>query len=217
MLRLLVLALAILNLAYLGWSAGLMRSLGLGPVAQSEPQRVDQQLKPEALRVLTPAAFRQVQEQARTDQTPRQCLQAGPLSAEQTDLLRKVLTSATPGLRWQLSALPPRWIIYMGKYSNPELLARKRAEVQALGLSPEAPGVPALEPGISLGGFDSRAQAEAGLSALVRKGLHTAHVVQERENGQWQVLRLPEVRESQKPVLEELRPALAGKLLHSCD
>lgn len=217
MLRLTVLVLAILNLAYLGWSAGLVRGLGLGPVQQSEPQRLEQQLSPEALRVLTSAAFQKVQDQVRSEQTPRQCLQAGVFSSEQADLLRKVLGSATPGLRWQLSALGAHWIIYMGKYPSAEALARKRVEVQALGLSPESPGLPALEPGLSLGGFESRSQAEAALAALVRKGLRTARVVQDREDGQWHQLRLPELSEAQKPLLEELRPALAGKLLRNCD
>lgn len=49
MLRLLVLLLVLLNAAYYAWSHDLLRAYGLGPLRQVEPQRLKQQIRPEAL------------------------------------------------------------------------------------------------------------------------------------------------------------------------
>jgi hypothetical protein len=53
MLRLLVLILILANGAYFAWSEGLLRAYGFAPAQQREPQRLAQQIKPEALRVLS--------------------------------------------------------------------------------------------------------------------------------------------------------------------
>lgn len=52
LLRPLVLLLLLANLAFFAWSQGYLRVLGFGPAQQSEPQRLTQQLRPQALRVL---------------------------------------------------------------------------------------------------------------------------------------------------------------------
>ena len=49
MLRLLVLLLVLLNAAYYAWSHDMLRAYGLGPSRQAEPQRLRQQIRPEAL------------------------------------------------------------------------------------------------------------------------------------------------------------------------
>lgn len=49
MLRLLVLLLVLLNAAYYAWSHDMLRAYGLGPLRQAEPQRLQQQIRPEAL------------------------------------------------------------------------------------------------------------------------------------------------------------------------
>lgn len=48
--RLVVLLLAA-NLAWWAWTQGWLRDLGLGPAVQTEPERVQRQIRPEALRV----------------------------------------------------------------------------------------------------------------------------------------------------------------------
>ena len=61
MLRLLVLLLLLANAGYFAWSHGTLAPYGFAPAAQSEPQRLAQQLRPEALRILTPLEARQLQ------------------------------------------------------------------------------------------------------------------------------------------------------------
>ncbi len=53
MLRLLVLLLLLANGAYFAWSKGLLAVYGLAPASQSEPQRLEQQIRPEAIRILS--------------------------------------------------------------------------------------------------------------------------------------------------------------------
>jgi hypothetical protein len=53
MLRLFVLVLVLLNSAYFAWSQGLLRGLGFAPTQQTEPQRLNQQIRPQDLHLLT--------------------------------------------------------------------------------------------------------------------------------------------------------------------
>lgn len=52
MLRLVIVLLALANAAYFVWTQGYLAPLGLAPVEQSEPERLQAQIKPEALRLL---------------------------------------------------------------------------------------------------------------------------------------------------------------------
>jgi hypothetical protein len=72
MLRLIVLLLALLNGAYFLWSSGWLRAYGLAPVQQAEPQRLDQQIRPESVRVMSPQEFKQVETQAQETSGPSQ-------------------------------------------------------------------------------------------------------------------------------------------------
>jgi hypothetical protein len=54
MLRLFVLILLLLNSLYFAWSQGFLAELGLAPEQQTEPRRLQQQIQPEALRLLSP-------------------------------------------------------------------------------------------------------------------------------------------------------------------
>jgi hypothetical protein len=61
MLRALVLALLLANAGYFAWTRGLLADYGFAPAGQSEPQRLTQQLRPEAMRLLTAEEARQLE------------------------------------------------------------------------------------------------------------------------------------------------------------
>jgi hypothetical protein len=84
-----------------------------------------------------------------------QCLEAGLFTDSQAVVLRQAAQTALPEGSWQMDALtqPARWIVYMGKYADPQALARKRTELVALRVRFEPLANPELEPGLSLGGF----------------------------------------------------------------
>lgn len=218
MLRLLVLILILANGAYFAWSEGLLRAYGFAPAQQREPQRLAQQIKPEALRVLSAGELKQIEIQIQADLTPKECLQAGPFDEAQTAALRLVLEASLPPGSWTLDSVvePAHWIVYMGKFANAEALNKKRNELSALGLAPQGLKNPALEPGLSLGGFDTQEAAAAELARLNPRGIRTAKVVQEREEVRSARLKLPGATEALKIRLNEIKPALAGKDFKRC-
>ncbi len=219
MLRLLVLILLLANGLYFAWGNGLLLSYGFGPVQQSEPQRMAQQIEPDAVRLISPKEFKEIEEQVKADLLPKECLQAGPFDEAEGAKLRQTLGDTLPDDAWSLEELhvTARWIVYLGKYVNAEALAKKRSEIVAMNFKVESLENANLEPGLSLGGFDTKADANAALARLSAQGLHTARVVQERTESLAYRLKLPAVGVALKPKLSELRGALADKPLHPCN
>jgi hypothetical protein len=217
MLRLIVLLLLLANGGFYAWSQGLLLPWGLGPSQQSEPQRVQQQIRPDTVHILPADELRRAEMQAAQAPRPPECLQTAALEEAQLAPLRSVLDSWPAGT-WSLDAAtePARWIIYMGKYPGVEQVARKRAELRQLGISFEAPANPELEPGLSLGAYPSETAAISQLNALAERGVRTARVVQERPEQRGQRLLLPTVDDNLRPRLDELRFALASKPLRPC-
>ncbi|MEI8155509.1 MAG: SPOR domain-containing protein [Burkholderiales bacterium] len=218
MLRLFVLILILANGVYFAWSEGLLRPIGFAPVQQQEPQRLSQQLKSDAVRVLTPQEFRHVEMQVQADLAPKECLMAGPFDDTQADVLRHALESALAPGTWQLDSVlvPARWIVYMGKFVNAEALAKKRDELAVMRLTPQSLINPTLEIGLSLGAFDNQAAANAELARLNLRGIRTAKVVLEHQEGQQAQLKLPALTSELKSRLNDIKAALAGKSLRSC-
>lgn len=218
MLRVLVLALVLLNGLYYAWSHDLLRDYGFAPARQAEPQRLTQQIRPEAIHILSPDELRPAEAVTAAPARAPECLQAGLFDEAQVVVLRKALEAALPPGSWLLDTAvePARWIVYMGRYPNAEVLARKRAELANLNLRFEPLTNPELEPGLSLGGFATQAEATEALAALSRRGVRTARVVQERAEARGSLLKIPAADEVLRARLGEVKPALAGKLLRSC-
>lgn len=218
MLRSFVLALILANGLYLAWSQGWLRAQGFAPTQQSEPQRMTQQIRPEAVRILTPAENKRVLAQVQADLEPKQCLTAGPFDTAQVNALDQALAAALPPGGWQFESVTvlEHWIIYMGKFANAEALEKKRGELAVLKLVPQPLQNPSLEIGISLGGYDTQAAATAELTKLTQRGIRTARVVQERAAGNATYLKLPAVTDAMKQRLNDVKPALAGQSLKAC-
>ncbi len=228
MLRLIVLLLLLVNGIYFVWSQGYLRAWDFAPAQQTEPQRMAQQLRPENVRILkageasraepvvpTPAPVAAV---APAATKPAECYQAGLFDDTQTKAVRRALESALPAGSWLLESAvePARWIVYMGKYGNADALAKKRQELAALNVKLEPLNSASLEPGLSLGGFDTQSAANTALANLTKRGVRTAQVVRERSEVRGNLLRIGTVDEALKSKLDEIRPALAGKLLRLC-
>ena len=219
MLRLLVLLLILANGVYFAWSEGMLRAYGFAPAQQREPQRLEQQVRPDAIRVLTPSEFKRVEAQVHAELVPKECLMAGPFDDAQVASLRRVLESALAPDAWHIDTItvPARWIVYMGKFANAEALAKKQGELAAMKLVPQALTNPDLEIGLSLGGFATQAEATAELNKLTLRGIRTAKVLLERQEGKLSQLKLPAVTAEMKAQLADFKPSLAGKPLHSCN
>ncbi len=213
MLRLTVLLLVLANAAYFVWSQGVLAPWGLAPAQQSEPQRMQQQIKPQLVRVLGSEEARRLQNAGKAPE----CLQAGLFEDAQAASLKQALEPWPQG-SWLLEPAvePSRWIVYMGKFPAAESVNRKKAELRQLGITFEDLSNPSLEPGLALGGFATEAAAGQHLQELAQLGVRSAKVVQERPETRGQLLNLPAVDDNLKPRLEGLRAALNGKPLRPC-
>ena len=219
MLRLLVLALILTNAGYYAWSHSMLAAYGFAPVAQTEPQRVAQQIRPEALRILTPQEASMAQQRSTpTGTVATECLQVGVFNEEQTVVLRERLNSVLPAGSWTLESVlePARWLVYMGKYSSADAVTKKQSELRGLGVSFEALDNTTLEPGLSLGSFKTQAEADLQLARIAKKGVKTAKVLQAREELSGQRLKLANVDTELRSQLDNIKPQLAGKPFKSC-
>lgn len=214
MLRTLILVLLLANGAYYAWTQGMLQPIGLAPAQQGEPHRLGQQIKPGSIRVLPAEEARKLEAAAAQ---PAECLQAGPIEDGATEPLRSALASWPAG-SWTLEPVrePGRWIVYMGKYPSPDNVARKKSELRQIGVTFEPVSNPELEPGLSLGGYPTEAEANQLLERLAARGVHTAKVVQERPDVRGQKLTLPAIDAGLRPRLDDLRGPLAGKALRPC-
>ena len=223
MLRLLALLLILANAGYYAFSQGLLAVYGLAPATQTEPQRMAQQIKPEALRILDPQEIAQLESatpsaRAVANPSATECLQVGIFNEEQTMVLRERLVSTLPQDSWVIESalVPARWLVYMGKYNSDEAALKKRSELRGLGVSFEAMNNASLEPGLSLGNFKTQLEAQAELARIAKKGIKTAKVIQERAEQRGQRLKLPAVNTALRRQLDAIKPQLAGKALQPC-
>ena len=123
------------------------------------------------------------------------CVEAGPFDASSVKTAEQTLRQA--GLAagsWVARDADPgdRYMIHMGPYTIREAMLRKHDEIKRLGLTAEeVQGNPTLQPGLSLGRFESQASADAALAALVKRGIHTAQVVALTQSLRHTLLRVP--------------------------
>ncbi|MDH4465454.1 MAG: SPOR domain-containing protein [Acidovorax sp.] len=241
MLRLAVAALLLANAGYYAWTQGFLGQFGLAPEEQSEPQRMDQQIRPETLQILrvnpgkpsapppTPAAAppaaagspsaapSPADATAVAAADTAECLQAGVFDERQAETLRTAATAGLPAGSWVMdpTPIPGRWMVYMGRFEDIETLDRKRAELRARKVDHDRAGG-TLEFGLSLGRFSTKEAAERELANLNTRGVRTARVIQERPDSPGFTLRLPSVNDALRARLDSLRTAMAGKTLRTC-
>ncbi|MBH2020342.1 MAG: SPOR domain-containing protein [Burkholderiales bacterium] len=228
MLRALALALLLANAAYFAWGQGLLAAYGWAPARQAEPERLAQQIRPEAMQLLTPRTappvdkppVHAVRAAAITAEPPAgtQCLLVGVFTEQQARALRPRLQGGLPAGSWSFdsSGDSVRWIIYMGKYISKEAMNRKRVMLRQLDLAFEPPVSPVLNPGLSLGSYGSRAEAEKALEQMNERGLRSARVMLERPELPSLWLKLPAADAPMQARLEALKPQLAGKAVQTC-
>jgi hypothetical protein len=249
MLRVLVLALLLANGVYLVWAQGLLTAYGFGPVIQAEPERLNQQINPEAIQLLEVSVGRPSQQASFTGVPPPRpaasapsptpaasmpavpqppapppapaapvCLQAGLFTERQVNAMRPRLQARLPADSWKFesTAEPARWIVYMGKYISRDAMNRKRVLLEQKGVPYQMPVSPALTPGLVLGSYNTKADAEAAQDKLNERGIRSARVVPERPEVPTHWLKLPAADAALQAKVKTFIPMLSGKRLQAC-
>ena len=156
---------------------------------------------------------------AATD-TAIRCLEAGPLdSAAAASTERSLAAAGLQAAQWQTRRLPAgdAYLVYMGRFPDAAAAARKQDELHQLKLqATEVRNAPALQPGLSLGQYDSAAAADAALARFAQRGVRTARVVALPGQGPVRsLLRLPQA----DAAVQALAAAMAlpgGKAFKAC-
>ena len=201
MLRTLALVLLLANALLLAALSGVFES-GHG---EREPERLQRQHQPGLVRILDPQAASAALDAASAAHSQAAaaassalatvCLEAGPFSAADASTAERSLREAgLPAGTWQVQHQEDggTFMIYMGRYADRETVQRKLAELKRLKLEGEdLRGAPELQPGISLGRFDSQASANAAMAQMAQRGLRTARVITLRQAQSQTMLRVP--------------------------
>lgn len=215
MMRLTVLVLALLNLVYFAWGQGWLAAYGWMPAPTREPQRLLQQIHPDAIRLIDAALLT-----AKPDAAPASlsCLVTPELSAPERDAVQAAAQNVLPPGSWVIEeqAAAARYVVYMGPYAKPAELDSKRDELQRLGLGFQVLGNNAQTPGLSLGSYATQTDAQTALTGFAAKGVRTAQVMQMSLPGRSWRLRLPSVDVPLLIKLPELASALPGQGLMPC-
>ncbi len=101
--RTFALLLLLLNALYWAWGEGWLLDYGFGPAPQREPQRLAQQIRPQALTILEISEGPLPPLAAAPESTV--CLQSEPLNPAQADAVRVLLAGSWPPESWLLQEL----------------------------------------------------------------------------------------------------------------
>lgn len=228
MLRALVLALALANVAFFAWSRGWLDGVvGVRASGDREPERLAHQVKPETVRILPPVAASAAASaapaasvaSAASAPTVLSCMEAGPFDATEVGPAETALQSAVPPGAWAEvpAERPGSWMVYMGKYAGKDMLAKKEEELRRRKVDFDEVTTPAdLQPGLSLGRFDERQKADAALAQMAQQGIHTARVVELKPATRAHLLRVDKADQALVAKLAALKTPALGKGFAPC-
>jgi hypothetical protein len=220
MLRALVVLLLLANLAFWAWSIGALQAFGLVPASERDPQRLAQQIQPEAVRVVPAAAALASLNAASAASAPGGkgiaargalvCLEAGPFTAARVEAAERALVAAAvPEGSWiridqDVSA---QYAVVLGPFADRDAAKKASDELRRLELPFETLDLPAdsagakPQPGLALGHYDGRSAADAALAIFSQRGVHSARSAVLRPAGSESRLRA-----------DNATPALADRL-----
>jgi len=190
-MRGLVIVLALANLLVLAWSVDVLPGFSRG--REREPERLKQEVRPDAVQLITPTAASAALQAAAvqrlhgnagatvSDPGASVCLEAGPLAASEVAAAERALRALNlPSLEWtqQRSERGGSFIVYLGRFADDAALARRRDELRRQQLDvDEVRNSPDLQPGLQFGRYDTRAAADAAQAQLAQQGVKAARVV----------------------------------------
>ena len=214
MLRALVAALLVANLAFFAWSLGWLDTVvGIRARGDREPERLAAQVRPETIRVVVPGAGSGLAATASAA-----CLEAGPFTPAEIGAAEAAVQAAvSAGWTNVRTDAAGAWLVYMGGYPDRGTLQRKIDEIRRVGTPFEEMSVPGEgELGLSLGRFDDRANADRALAQAQQRGIRTARVVQLAAPKTLHMLRFERAEPATAMRLAGLKPDALGKGFVAC-
>ena len=213
MLRALIVALLLANVAFFAWTQGWLDAfVGVRSTGDREPERLQRQVRPELIRILPDTG-------GAVAAAALACFEAGPFTDGEIGAAQTAAQAALPAGSWTTvrTEQPGTWIVYMGRYASREALTKKEDEIKRRKLPYEEIGEPpALAPGLSLGRFDQRPAAVQALAQFTAQGVRTARVVELAPASIRHVLRIDQADAALSTQLAALRADALGKGFAAC-
>lgn len=213
MLRALIIALLLANVAFFAWTQGWLDSfVGVRPTGDREPERLQRQVRPELIRILPDT-------EGVVAAAALACFEAGPFTDSEIGAAQAAAQAALPAGSWTTvkTEQPGTWIVYMGRYASRDALTKKEDEIKRRKLPYEEIGEPpALAPGLSLGRFDQRPAAVQALDQFTAQGVRTARVVELAPASSRHLLRIDKADPTLSTQLAALRAEALGKGFVAC-
>jgi hypothetical protein len=217
MMRIFVGLLLLANIVFYVWSQGWIDDLvGVHARGDREPDRLNKQVRPETVRILTPQA---VAAAASAAESSLVCLEAGPFDEAAIPAAESIVRTSLPQGSWArlTQQVPARWIVYMGRYPNRDAQQKKEQELTRLKVPyEEVASASGLEPGLSLGLFPNREQADAALQRLADRGIRTGRVVELSKAGVLYMLRVERADADMSTKVSALRGEVLGRGFAAC-
>lgn len=236
MLRTLVIVLVLANLGFYGWrQGGLTDVLGLSPDGDREPQRLDLQVDPTALRVLPPgtaarpgtvaSAAVPAPAQAPAPDTPATavpvCLEAGPFTPAEWRLAENALRNTLGEGPWQLTTRekPGNWMVYVGPYKSRVIMDKRADQLRRLEIAfEEAQDLPEeYLPGFLFGRYGIEADARALQARLTAQKVKYVRVVPLVKPTALHTVRIQKADADIQEQVAALRPRLSGHTFEPCN
>ncbi len=208
MLRALVILLLLVNLLLLAWRGGWINT------GATAPSRLEQQVRPEQLKLLGQQAASQLNKLA--------CVELGPLETDEAlrqtiaVLTRAGLTAAS----WQAqtTATGGTWALATIKMPSKEFQARKEETYRNARIAFEPlQGFPDEQPTLVLSRHDSEAAAEAALDAMSKRNYKGLRVLRLQSPSQQTTLRVPRLDGLQLSRLDAVANPPWGERRKSCE
>jgi hypothetical protein len=147
------------------------------------------------------------------------CVEAGPFSTAQVGTAQALLQINLPSGSWTQvkTERPALWMVYMGKFNDAETMARRQEELRRLKVPYDELRAPnELAPGLSLGRFEVRANANSLLDQLSKRGVRNARVVESAPAGSSHMLRIDKPTAAVMAQLAALPGDALGKGFVTC-
>lgn len=147
------------------------------------------------------------------------CLEAGPFNAQQFGAVEALLQLSLPAGSWThvRNERPSLWMVYVGKFADAESMTRRQDELRRLKVEFEilrAPGE--LVPGLSLGRFEVRGNANNLLEQLAQRGVRAARVIEVPAAGSTHLVRIERPTSAVMAQLSGLRADVLGRGFQPC-
>jgi hypothetical protein len=213
-MRLVALVLLLLNVAFLAWARYAPQP---GTV---EPQLVDQQMRPDAIRLLSDAQVAALSQTKREAPRATACLEWGSFAAADLTRARAALEPLAAPARVAERQVDESagWWVYMPPQGSRAAATQKVAELKRLGVEEYfiVQDDPKFRFAISLGIFRTEEAARVRLDQLRARGVKTATVGARATPGTRSYLMVREASEGLRPKLVELREAFPDAEVKDC-